>query len=405
MFSKLFFNNGVPRTSLIFFCALLVSINPIAMDLYLPTFETIKDYFNADYKSVNLTLSIFLIGSALGFVIGGSVADHIGRKPVSCCGLIIYIIASFMITKISSIEAMIFWRLIQSIGGGFVVVNATAILRDTYASDQIGTKYAMMMSIMLVTPMLAPMLGVFILKFIEWQGIFYFLTSYASLILIIYLLYLPETIANKSKLQISSIASSFGTVIKYKRNGVYQSILLLSINTLSFAMFIAIIVNSSFIYVGHFGLSLTQLSIQLAINGGALLTSFHLSKYALNKFTPIAIVKTIAAIQFILMFTVAIIANTNYFSLLFYTVAMAVIFVFNGFTTASIISIYVKPFKKQAGTASSLSSTFSLLCNGLITSLPFVWLPLTFNNILYIQLICIGCACLFAWWLLPKIKN
>ena len=399
---KLFDKGCKPHPALLFVCALLVALNPLAMDLYLPAFEEIRSVFSTSYKNVNLTLSIYLIFSSVGFFLGGAISDHTGRKPVICFGIVVFLLSALAIPYCETISQVIILRAIQAFGGAIAGVNASAIIRDVYPTELVGRKYALMIAIMLVTPMLAPLLGVVILKNFYWGAIFHFLFVCGCMVLFVFSLTIPETVAQKTKLRWRSVLHNFKSVILYKNNNIYQSILLLCISTFTFSLFLIIIVNSSYIYVEHFQLSLDRFTVQLAINGAALMVSYYLSNIVLRYIKPASILQLTSTVQMFSMFLVAYLAYTQTLEIIFYSILMAWIFLFTGLTTSAVVSIYVKPFKKVAGTASSLSSTFSLLLNGIIASVPFIWIALTFFNIVLIQLCCISLVWILVRWV-PRI--
>jgi MFS transporter, DHA1 family, multidrug resistance protein len=93
--------------ALILVLALLTSMGPLATDMYLPSLPAIASAFATDAGEVQLTLSVFLVGFALGQIVYGPVADHYGRKPVLLAGLILFVAASFACMAATSIATLI----------------------------------------------------------------------------------------------------------------------------------------------------------------------------------------------------------------------------------------------------------------------------------------------------------
>jgi len=399
---NIFFNKSRPKKNLVYYCALLVAVNPLAMDLYLPAFEEIKNYFDATYQSVNLTLSLYIIFSAIGFLLGGSLSDFVGRKKVILFGLLIYLFCTVAITLSQTIEQVIVFRSLQGFSGALAIVNAAAILRDLYPAKIVAKMYARTMAIMLVTPMLAPVLGLLIMDLIGWKGIFYALFGYGLAIALLTIVAIPETAPKFQQLRLKTLLQNLRFVLFFKHNNIYQSLLLLSINTLTFALFLLVIINSTFIFVDHFNQTLNQLTFHLAINGLALMIGFYGVNYVSKRLKPITILRTTATIQVVTLASLLYLVNVTHIHVLTYSIFLAFTFIFNGMTASSVVALYIKPFKTVAGTASSLQSTYSLFFNGLLAFIPFIWLPLTFINITVLQLVCIGIVWLLTR-LLPKL--
>ena len=89
----------------------LVALGPISTDLYLPSLPGLLRHFNADVAEVQLTLSVFLIGLAVGQLAYGPLSDRYGRRPVLLGGVILYVAASIACALAPSIPALIVARL------------------------------------------------------------------------------------------------------------------------------------------------------------------------------------------------------------------------------------------------------------------------------------------------------
>jgi DHA1 family bicyclomycin/chloramphenicol resistance-like MFS transporter len=116
----------------IFILAMLTSITPLAIDVYLPSFKQIANQFYTSIDQIEITLSIYLLGFALGQLLGGTLSDRYGRKIFIFGGLSVYILCSIFISLASTVEQLWVFRFFQAIGGGFAVVNTSAIVRDVY---------------------------------------------------------------------------------------------------------------------------------------------------------------------------------------------------------------------------------------------------------------------------------
>ena len=152
--------------------AALIAIGPLSMDIYLPAIPTMQDFFNVGIESVNSSIAVFVLGSAIGQFFGGPVSDQVGRKVVGISGLFIFIVGTFSILLTVTIEQLQFVRFIQAIGGGLATAICMGAIRDAYSPTEAALKFPIMTMIMMLAPLLSPTLGMVLLK-IHWKAIFF----------------------------------------------------------------------------------------------------------------------------------------------------------------------------------------------------------------------------------------
>src|ERR1700694_3536070 len=120
-------SNTVALTALL---ALLTGIAPLSVDMYLASLPDSGRTLAASDTEVQLTLSFYLIGFAIGQVFYGPISDRHGRRPVFLAALTLFIAASIVCTFAPSIEILIGARFLQAVGGSGVGVLARAVVRD-----------------------------------------------------------------------------------------------------------------------------------------------------------------------------------------------------------------------------------------------------------------------------------
>ena len=209
---------GAPRYLILFFGA-LVALGPLSMDAYLPAMPAMAEAFGVGIVSLNNTLSVFLIGYAIGQFFGGSLSDQIGRKRIGYVGLTLYVAASFAISFAQTVDQMLVLRVAQAIGGGFSTVIAMATVRDVYPIEELGRRFAAITMIVLVAPLVAPVLGAFLLPF-GWQSIFLVKAGYAAVLLALYTVAVPETRAGTMRdLSVGAIFRQCAEVVTRRIDG------------------------------------------------------------------------------------------------------------------------------------------------------------------------------------------
>ncbi|HAJ14187.1 MAG TPA: Bcr/CflA family drug resistance efflux transporter, partial [Comamonadaceae bacterium] len=113
--------------------SLLLGLQPIATDLYLPALPSMTAAFGASMPQAQLTLTAMLLAFGLSQLVWGPMSDRFGRRPVLLSGLVMYVLASVGCVFSGTFEQIIGWRTLQGIAMGAGVMGARAIVRDLYA--------------------------------------------------------------------------------------------------------------------------------------------------------------------------------------------------------------------------------------------------------------------------------
>ncbi len=173
--------------------AIVVALTPFAIDMYLPAMPAMAEYFATGIEQIEISMPLFLIGFALGQIVGGPVSDNYGRKPIGIAGFSLFTVASVLILFAPTVESLWVLRFVQAFGGGFGAVIAAAIVRDLYDGKDSAKIFTLIGLIMMVAPLIAPAVGAFMLEAFGWRSIFVVLAVYAFLQIMIVGLLLPET--------------------------------------------------------------------------------------------------------------------------------------------------------------------------------------------------------------------
>ena len=245
---------------LVILIALLSAFVPLSTDLYLPALPGMSAYFGVSADRINLTLTAFFIFYAIGTLVWGPLSDHYGRKPILISGLSLYVIASAFCAFTWSVEGLILCRIFQAIGGSAAGAVATAIVKDTYTGKQRISVLAIVQSMVLISPALAPVLGAILLKVMSWRGVFWTLTGVGVLALAGSLLF-EESIAERSSGVLLQSLGRLGRVLQNR--GFALLLVLFSLGSVSSLAFIA---SSTYIYQDSFHLSGQMYSYYFAFN-------------------------------------------------------------------------------------------------------------------------------------------
>lgn len=159
----------------LFYLATLSMLGFIATDMYLPAFKAMEIDFATGPEQIALSLTIFLVGMAIGQLIWGLASDKFGHRNTLAAGLVLFTIASLGLAFADLVWQLLTLRFIQAIGvcAPAVIWQAMVIQRYSSQSQQI---FATIMPLVALSPALAPQLGVLLAESFGWPSIFVALT-------------------------------------------------------------------------------------------------------------------------------------------------------------------------------------------------------------------------------------
>lgn len=230
----------------------LVALGPLSTDLYLPSLPTLARVFATDAAHVQLTLSVYLAGFACAQLFYGGLSDRFGRRPVMLGGLALYFGASLLCVFAGSIEMLIAARFLQAVGACSGPVLGRAIVRDVWGSVEAVRVLAYVSGAMALAPLVGPTLGGFLTVGIGWQANFALLAVVSGLQCLATWLWLGESnpYPDPEATRPARMLGNFGTLLR-DRNYVGYLLCL----AFSYSALFAFISGSSFILIGHYGLS------------------------------------------------------------------------------------------------------------------------------------------------------
>jgi len=150
----------------------LVAMMAVSTDLYLPAIPQLIENLGANISQGQLTLSIFLMGFAIGQLFYGGISDRYGRKPVLYLGLGVYLAATLGCIVAPDINSLITARFVQGIGGASAPVLARAMVADSHNRIDAARIMASIAGAMALVPAIAPVFGSWLLYFFDWRSHF-----------------------------------------------------------------------------------------------------------------------------------------------------------------------------------------------------------------------------------------
>lgn len=183
----------IPGVRLTLLLGSLTAFGPMAIDMYLPAMPAIAAELHTDPASAQQTMSVFLVGMALGQLLYGPISDRVGRRPPLMVGIAVFIVMSIGCVFAKTIGALIVMRFLQALGACVGQVLARAVVTDVYDRREAPRIFSLLMLVMGLAPILAPIGGGWVLAVANWQAIFLMLALFAAVVGGLVLLRLPES--------------------------------------------------------------------------------------------------------------------------------------------------------------------------------------------------------------------
>jgi MFS transporter, DHA1 family, multidrug resistance protein len=176
--------------------ALIVAITAcgtLGMHLIIPALPDTARALGVSAGAIQLTITLYLIGLAIGQLLYGPISDRFGRRPVLLGGLALFTLAGIATAAAPTAWALVVARILQSIGACAGLVLGRAIVRDSAAPDRAAAQLAMLTMVMSMAPAIAPVLGGYATAWIGWRAAFALLAIIGAVTLVLAVLMLPET--------------------------------------------------------------------------------------------------------------------------------------------------------------------------------------------------------------------
>lgn len=170
-----------------------------AETIYTPSLPNIAIELNSTPPIVEFTLTIYLIGFAIGTFFWGHLSDRIGRKNSLLSGLIFFILGCIFCYYSYSITELMISRFIQAFGGSAGSVLGQAICRDAFTGAKLGKVYSIIGVALSIFPAIGPLTGGIIAEHDTWHSIFIVLSAFGVLAAIFVIIMLPETLTKDNR--------------------------------------------------------------------------------------------------------------------------------------------------------------------------------------------------------------
>ena len=247
-------------TLIIVLLSMLLGIQPVATDLYLPALPAIKAEFGAELSQAQLTLSALLLAFGTSQMAWGPLSDRFGRRPILLWGLATFTLAGLGCVLASSMSALIVWRALQGAAMGAVVMCARAIVRDLYTPETgAGVMFKAFTGLGLLACISAP-LGGLLTDLFSWHAALALVMGFGAITLALVFLTFKETVHRKNPqaLQVKVLAKTWWHIVRHPTFVAFTAV-----STASYGGLFTFLASSSFVFIGLIGLARWQYGLLL----------------------------------------------------------------------------------------------------------------------------------------------
>lgn len=245
---------------------LLSAIGPFAIDMYLPALPAIGQQLGTDFGRAQLSLTVFFISIGIGQLLYGPVSDMVGRRPPMFFGMALFALASVGCALATDIHTLIVLRFVQGLGAAAGMAIPRAVVRDLHTGPDAARLMSLLMLVFSVSPILAPLAGSGVIAVAGWRAVFWAIAVAAVAGLALLAFSLEETRPPSARVE-SSLGSALRAYGRLLLDAHFLGLVFIG----GFAMtgFFIYLSTSSFVMIGHYGLTPTQYSIAFGVNAAA----------------------------------------------------------------------------------------------------------------------------------------
>ena len=365
----------------------LVAFPQISETIYTPSLPDISASLGVSNSSVQLTLSIYFIGFAIGVFCWGWLSDYIGRRPAMLGGLLVYGVGSLMCYYSGSIEVLLVSRFIQAFGAATGSVITQTMLRESVSGEKRHAMFAQISAVIAFTPAVGPLIGGWIDQYLGFRAVFFALIIMSILLFLYAFLRLPETtdVSTRTKVAVMPVIRR---IVASPRVLVF-GLLIGGINGVLFSYY----AEAPFLFIEYFQMSPGVYGFLGIIVAMASVIGAMISKRLLTKYAPEKIIHRGCLIMtggaLLLTGASSLSMLPNVVMLLCILIALFVMLLGSGIALPNCLSLALVSFHDVIGTAGAVFSLgyyllvslatwgMSLLHNGSLLTMPLYFLAIS----------------------------
>lgn len=340
----------------------LIAVAPLVTDLYLPALPQLADSLGVDDAAAQLTMSVCLVGLALGQLVAGPLSDRVGRTRPLRWGVALVAVTSFLCAVAPTIGVLLALRVVQGLAGSAALVVTRAIVRDVYDGARAARVFSDLILVMGLAPVLGPVIGGQLLRVTDWRGIF-LLLGLVTAVLLVAVLRLPETHPPEARSAGGRPAHDLLRLLTVRH---FQGYVVMA------AMFGVILFGyislSSFVFQDGYGLSPSAYSLVFAANAAGMAVGSQVNARLVLRVGPAPMLGAALALSLVAA-TLAAVALAVEAPLAVTLVPLWFVLVALGGSMGNATALALSSHSERAGAAAALLGTAQFLLGALVPPL------------------------------------
>jgi DHA1 family bicyclomycin/chloramphenicol resistance-like MFS transporter len=340
----------------------LAALGPFSIDTYLPAFPAIAKTYNTTVGAVEITLAVYFVGLSFGQLFYGPFADSLGRKPPLYVGLVMYVLASTGCVFAPNIATLTVLRFIQAVGGCAAMLISRTVVRDYFPPREAARVFSFLMLVVGVSPVVAPLVGGWIVVHLDWRANFWMVSGMGTIILACVAVFLKESLPAEKRpsLHLGNTLHLYASLLRDRTFMVYA----LSGALIAAGMFAylegspQVFIEINHISADHFGYFFGAIAVGLVL-------ASQLNGFLVRRVHPHHIFRVIlmvaAAASVALFFT----ARTGAGGFAGILIPLFVFVSCNGFSFPNATALALAPHGKVAGSAAAMLGCIQFALGGL----------------------------------------
>lgn len=355
--------SGRQRLAYILILGALTALGPFTIDTYLPALPTLEADFDVSAAVIQLTLTATTIGFGVGQLLVGPWSDKIGRRIPLIVATAVHIVACLAAAVAPNVELLAAARALQGIGAAAGGVVAMAMVRDLFGGRPLVRMLSRLALVNGLAPVLAPVIGSWLLLVMPWRGIFVVLACYGLFVVVCVSLWIVETLpkARRHDAGHSTVWQRYRSVLSDR---VYVGIAIMG--AANFTGLFAYLSASSFIFQGNYDFNPQEYGLLFAVNSIGIIIGVQ-SAARLTKYVgPQWILACATVVMFVSASTIVVLGQAG--AGLWGTVIPLWFFIAAcGFTFPCVQVLALNGHGHEAGTAASLLGALNFGIAGAIS--------------------------------------
>ncbi|MHB1222185.1 MAG: multidrug effflux MFS transporter [Gammaproteobacteria bacterium] len=330
----------------------------LSNDMYLPALPQMMTDLKLSLDEAQFTLTMWFLGACSMPLIVGALADRFGRRSILLLGGIIYIIASMLCAMTHDYFIFLVGRFFEGGMVSFMIVPGYACIHEAHEQKNAIRMLALMGSISVLAPALGPLFGGIVLIMFSWRGIFWVITLWSFVAILLLAKHMPETLPadKRHPLNLPSLMGHYAKIITNKQFLIYAAI-----GGFTFAGFIAWITAGPLLAMDTFQYSAVAFGIIQAVVFLATIIAARSVKYAMEWIGIKKLIRVSLSITFtggLIMLLSAWFAPQHFYGFL----AGMVVYSFgSGLNFSSLSRLAIDACSEPMGMRVAISTVFTML--------------------------------------------